>query len=113
LGWTPHDGKQRGCFGTGRSIIHVLNLCKALKAFTSVRVFARSPLSVLQGEVTWVTSYGAFVNVVQPDGKKFEGLIHKSELSWGAVITPDAIVHRGVSWLLETCRSGYNNACNA
>jgi hypothetical protein len=66
-------------------------------------------LSVLQGEVTWVASYGAFVNVVQTDGKKFEGLIHKSELSWGAVITPVAIVQRGMSLLHQCWLASYHS----
>ena len=53
---------------------------------------------VLTGVVTRLADYGAFVSLQSPgDGGLHgaEGLIHLSELSWDAVLTPEAVVQPG------------------
>ena len=53
---------------------------------------------VLTGVVTRLCDYGAFVSLQSPgDGGLHgaEGLIHLSELSWDAVLTPEAVVQPG------------------
>jgi hypothetical protein len=49
----------------------------------------------VQGKVSWIEAYGAFVEIALKDGRTASGLIHKSELSWGAVIVPETIVTVG------------------
>lgn len=55
------------------------------------------PGDVLAGVVTRLADYGAFVSLQSPDGGLHgaEGLIHISELSWDAVLTPEAVVQPG------------------
>ena len=52
-------------------------------------------LGVLQGKVSWIESYGAFVDVGVEGGQTVSGMIHKTELSWGYVIVPDTVVSVG------------------
>ena len=56
-----------------------------------------APGDVLAGVVTRLADYGAFVSLQSPDGGLHgaEGLIHISELSWDAVLTPEAVVQPG------------------
>ena len=56
-----------------------------------------APGDVLAGVVTRCSDYGAFVSLQSPDGGLHgaEGLIHISELSWDAVLTPEAVVQPG------------------
>lgn len=58
---------------------------------------AVQPGDVLAGVVTRLADYGAFVSLQSPDGGLHgaEGLIHISELSWDAVLTPEAVVQPG------------------
>eukprot|EP00892_Ulva_mutabilis_P004548 jgi/Ulvmu1/2465/UM136_0017.1 len=51
--------------------------------------------STVQGKVSWIEGYGAFVDVALADGRTASGLIHKSELSWGVVSVPEAVVSVG------------------
>ena len=52
---------------------------------------------IVDGVVTAVVDFGAFVAVKSGDGVMhgLTGLVHKSELSWDKVITPDAILTVG------------------
>ena len=53
---------------------------------------------VLTGVVTRLTDYGAFVSLQSPEDGGLhgaEGLVHLSELSWDAVLTPEAVVQPG------------------
>lgn len=50
----------------------------------------------MQGKVSWIEGYGVFVDVALPDGRTASGLIHKSELTWGVVSVPEAVVSVGV-----------------
>ncbi len=56
-----------------------------------------APGDVLAGVVTRCSDHGAFVSLQSPDGGLHgaEGLIHISELSWAAVLTPEAVVPPG------------------
>ncbi|KAK9835401.1 hypothetical protein WJX81_007126 [Elliptochloris bilobata] len=58
---------------------------------------ALNPGDVVEGVVTRLADYGAFVSLRSPDGELHgvEGLIHISELSWSMVLTPDAVVQPG------------------
>ena len=49
----------------------------------------------LQGRVSWLEAYGAFVDIALPDGRTASGLIHKSELSWSVVQIPETVVRTG------------------
>lgn len=53
--------------------------------------------SVVEGVVSYVSDFGAFVMLKDPDGELngAEGLIHISELSWEWVSTPDKVVQPG------------------
>lgn len=53
------------------------------------------PGQQVQGKVSWLENYGAFVEVTLGDGRSVTGLIHKTELSWGVVITPESVVTAG------------------
>lgn len=52
---------------------------------------------LVQGKVSWIEGYGAFVDVALADGRSASGLIHKSELSWGVVSVPEAVVSVGAA----------------
>ena len=45
--------------------------------------------------MAWIEAYGAFVDIGLKSGQTVSGMIHKSELSWGAVIVPDTVVSVG------------------
>ncbi|CAD7697657.1 unnamed protein product [Ostreobium quekettii] len=51
----------------------------------------------VKGVVTGVVDYGAFVDIRLQDGllHGVAGLVHKSELSWDKVATPDALLKEG------------------
>lgn len=53
----------------------------------------------VQGKVSWIEGYGVFVDVALADGRTASGLIHKSELSWGVVAVPEAVVSVGATHL--------------
>jgi predicted RNA-binding protein with RPS1 domain len=52
-------------------------------------------VDALQGKVSWIESYGAFVDVALEDGRSVSGLIHLSELSWNLVVVPETVVSVG------------------
>jgi ribosomal protein S1 len=45
--------------------------------------------------VSWIESYGAFVDIELQDESTGTGLIHKSELSWNLVVVPETVVSVG------------------
>jgi predicted RNA-binding protein with RPS1 domain len=50
---------------------------------------------VVEGEVTRLVDYGAFVSIIDPESGEMQGangLIHLSELSWDKVLTPESVV---------------------
>jgi transcriptional accessory protein Tex/SPT6 len=49
----------------------------------------------MQGKVSWIEAYGAFVDIALADGRTVSGLIHKSELSWSMVNIPETVVSIG------------------
>ena len=51
----------------------------------------------LQGRISWIEAYGAFVDIALPDGRTATGLVHKSELSWSVVQIPETVVSTGAS----------------
>lgn len=60
----------------------------------------------VQGVVTGLADYGAFVDIKLKDGLQHgvTGLIHKSELSWDRVTTPDAVLTVGRVDSLLSCQ---------
>jgi predicted RNA-binding protein with RPS1 domain len=49
----------------------------------------------VEGEVTRLVDYGAFVSIIDPESGEMQGangLIHLSELSWDKVLTPESVV---------------------
>lgn len=51
--------------------------------------------AVVEGRISWIEAYGAFVDIALPDGRTATGLIHKSELSWSVVQIPETVVSTG------------------
>jgi ribosomal protein S1 len=60
------------------------------------------------GNVSRLEDYGAFIALVGQDGAPngVQGLLHKSEMSWGMVMTVDEVVCVG-----EWAQGGQLNAC--
>ncbi|KAK9857978.1 hypothetical protein WJX84_012330 [Apatococcus fuscideae] len=54
-------------------------------------------LVLMEGIVTSLRDYGAFVSIRSPDGELHgtQGLIHISELSWSRISTPEMVVQPG------------------
>jgi len=50
---------------------------------------------VVEGEITGVTDFGAFIKFSKPEAESLEGLIHISELDWSIVEDPTEIIKVG------------------
>lgn len=75
--------------------------------------------SILQGKVSWIEGYGAFVEIALSDGRTASGLIHKSELAWNTVSVPEAVVSVGATSttacafvFLVSNRSSFDISCD-
>lgn len=61
---------------------------------------------IVDGKITNITSYGAFVNIKSEDGLEhgLHGLVHKSEISWRQCEYPEDILSEGETdcmWVLQ------------
>lgn len=67
--------------------------------------------------MSWIKQYGVFVDVDMGEKGKVDGMIHKSELSWGAVINCESVVTMGAPGphTAPRCRCGAPcaSACDA
>eukprot|EP00884_Botryococcus_braunii_P011796 jgi/Botrbrau1/20617/Bobra.113_1s0043.1 len=66
-------------------------------AMTSQLANQLKPGDIVDGIVTRLRDFGAFVSLRSPDGRMhgIEGMIHVSELSWKRVLTPESVVQTG------------------
>ena len=65
--------------------------------------------ATVRGIVVAVEEYGAFVELIEITG--VSGLIHKTELSWDAVMTVDAVLTKGGSLVYRIQVCGLGTGC--